>query len=185
MPDRSPQSPRGLRRRTLIGAIASVLAASSAPSAYAHATRQAARQDDECFMHLAIQEALRGDYHFGAVIVKDGLVLASGHNSVRSANDPTAHGEIAAIRNFTATHSAKELQGATLYTSAEPCAMCMGAIVWSGFGRLVYAASIEELSARFGQIQLTSEAVAQASPFARIEITGGVLAGEALMLFQK
>ena len=90
-----------------------------------------------------------------------------------------------AIRNFVGKRPAAELSGTTLYTSGEPCAMCMGAIIWSGIGRVVFAASIEELAKRIGQIMLTSRTVADAAPFADIAIPGGVLSSEALALFQK
>ena len=61
--------------------------------------------------------------------------------------------------------------------------MCMGAILWSGFGRLVFAASVAQLSAKLGQIMLSSADIAARAPFAPISITGGVLAEEALALF--
>jgi tRNA(adenine34) deaminase len=61
--------------------------------------------------------------------------------------------------------------------------MCVGAILWCGIGRLVFAASIEELATKIGQIMLTSRRVADAAPFADIAITGGVLSSEALALF--
>jgi guanine deaminase len=141
--------------------------------------------EDETFMRLALAEAARGDFPFGAVIVRDGKVLASGHNSGIMTNDPTAHGEMVAIHGFLARHPAAELQGTTLYTSGEPCPMCMGAIVWCGIGRVVFAASIAELSTRIGQIMVTSRQIADAAPFATISITGGVLAAEALALFEK
>jgi guanine deaminase len=90
-----------------------------------------------------------------------------------------------AIRRFVAARPAGELKGTTLYTSGEPCPMCMGAILWCGIGRVVFAASIEELATKIGQIMLTSRAVADAAPFATISITGGVLSAEALALFSK
>ena len=134
---------------------------------------------------LAIAEAAKGDFPFGAVIVRDGKVVSTGRNLGVTNNDPTAHGEMVAIRRFVADNPAKDLKGATLYTSGEPCPMCMGAIVWCGIGRVVYAASIEQLEKRIGQIMITSKAVAQAAPFLTVEITGGVLATEALALFDK
>jgi guanine deaminase len=96
---------------------------------------------DEDFMRLAIAEAARADFPFGALIVRDGKVLAAGRNQGKTANDPTAHGEMVAIRRFVAARPADELKGTTLYTSGEPCAMCMGAILWCGIGRVVFAAS--------------------------------------------
>ncbi|MGZ9410769.1 MAG: nucleoside deaminase [Methylocystis sp.] len=156
-----------------------------AAPAHGHAKRAPVLPEDEGFMRLAIAEAAKGDFPFGAVIVRDGKVVATGRNLGVTNNDPTAHGEMVAIRRFVADNPAKDLKGATLYTSGEPCPMCMGAIVWCGLGRVVYAASIEQLEKRIGQIMITSKAVAQAAPFETVEITGGVLATEALALFAK
>src|SRR5262249_39730365 len=94
-------------------------------------------EDDERFMRMAIAEARRRDFPFGAVIVRDGKLLARGRNLGRPTDDPTAHGEMVAIRRALKAHGSKALKGATLYTSGEPCAMCMGAILWCGFARLV------------------------------------------------
>jgi tRNA(adenine34) deaminase len=140
---------------------------------------------DEHFMRIAIAEAARADFPFGTVIVRDGDVLSTGGNLCRTTNDPTAHGEMVAIRRFVAVRPAAELQGTTLYTSGEPCAMCMSAIVWCGIGRVVFAASLDELATKIGQIMLTSRQVADAAPFATVAITGGVLSSEALALFSK
>src|SRR3954447_24752351 len=75
--------------------------------------------------------------------------------------------------------------GATLYTSGEPCAMCMGAVLWCQFGRLVYAASVEQLSTRLHQILISSVELRGKAPFVAISITGGVLADEAMALFPR
>jgi tRNA(Arg) A34 adenosine deaminase TadA len=88
-----------------------------------------------------------------------------------------------AIRRGLAAHGSAALRGSTIYTSGEPCAMCMGAILWSGFGRLVFAASVTQLSTKIDQIMLSSAEVAAKTPFAPISITGGVLADEAMRLF--
>jgi len=93
-------------------------------------------------MRLALEGAALGDSPFGAVIVRDGKVLARGRNLGKRLRDPTAHGEMVAIRNFLAVHGPERLTGATLYTSGESCPMCMGAIVWCGISRVVYGASI-------------------------------------------
>lgn len=175
------------RRRALVTLIGASLAGAgvNAPQADAKGVLVAPLPEDETFMRLALAEAARGDFPFGAVIVRDGKVLAAGHNSGITTNDPTAHGEMVAIRAFLAGHPAAELQGTTLYTSGEPCPMCMSAILWCGIGRVVFAASIEALSTRIGQIMVTSREIADAAPFATISITGGVLAEEALALFRK
>jgi tRNA(adenine34) deaminase len=80
--------------------------------------------------------------------------------------------------------SGRALSGSTLYTTGEPCAMCMGAILWSHIGRLVFAASIGQLAARMNQIMITSAELAAKAPFAPIKITGGVLADDAMRLFR-
>jgi tRNA(adenine34) deaminase len=170
---------------TLLGAGLASVAMSAPGRARADATRMAPIPDDELFMRMALAEASQADFPFGAVIVRDGKVLATGRNLGKLTNDPTAHGEMVAIRRFVAARPADELKGTTLYTSGEPCPMCMGAILWCGFSRVVYAASIEELATKIGQIMLTSRAVADAAPFATIAITGGVLSAEALALFSK
>jgi guanine deaminase len=153
--------------------------------AWAGATPMAPLPGDARFMRIAIAEAARADFPFGAVIVRNGNVLSRGRNLGRTTNDPTAHGEMVAIRRFVAVRPAAELKGTTLYTSGEPCPMCMSAILWCGIGRVVFAASIDELATKLGQIMLTSRQVADAAPFAAIAITSGVLAAEALALFPK
>ncbi len=175
------------RRRTLalLGAGLTGASLGVAGRARAEAARMAPIPGDEHFMRMAIAEAARADFPFGAVIVGDGKVLAAGRNEGKTTNDPTAHGEMVAIRRFVAARPAEELKGTTLYTSGEPCPMCMGAILWCGIGRVVFAASIEELATKIGQIMLTSRTVADAAPFATIAITGGVLSDEALALFSK
>jgi tRNA(adenine34) deaminase len=72
-----------------------------------------------------------------------------------------------------------------MYTTGEPCPMCMGAILWIRFGRLVYAASIAQLATRMNQIMITSEELAAKASFAPIKITGAVLANEVTALFPK
>ncbi len=134
-------------------------------------------------MRIAIAEAAEADFPFGAAIVREGQVIATGRNLGRTNGDPTAHAEMMAIRRVIATRSAAELIGATLYASGEPCPMCMGAIIWCGIGRVVFAASIAELSTKIGQIAVTSRRLADAASFAGIEITGGLLAAEAMALF--
>jgi tRNA(adenine34) deaminase len=136
-------------------------------------------------MREALALAAEADLPFGAVIVKDGMVLARGGNSGKRRGDPTAHGEMVAIHACVAAHGAEALQGATLYTSGEPCPMCMGAILWSRIGRVVYAASIEQLSTKLGQIMVPCAEIAARTPFHAIEITSGVLAEEALKLFER
>lgn len=174
------------RRHLLAGAVGAVVAgAAFAPAnvARARAVAQPATQQDERFMRLALAEAARGDYPFGAVIVRNGTVLMKGRNLGKQLHDPTAHGEMVAIRRFLTRYGPEKLRGTTLYTSGESCPMCMGAIVWCGISRVVYGASIAALATKIGQIMLTDTEIADKTPFADIDITGDVLAAEALALF--
>jgi tRNA(adenine34) deaminase len=167
-------------RRTVVAALACT---GAFPAMMRFAEAAAAEADDERFMRIALEEARRADFPFGAVIVRDGRLIARGRNLGRTKDDPTAHGEMVAIRRGLAAHSSKALRGATLYTTGEPCAMCMGAILWCHFGRLVFAASVEQLATRMDQIMISSAELARKATFAPISITGGVLAGEAMALF--
>lgn len=76
---------------------------------------------------------------FGAVIVKDGVIIAKGVNRVTSNNDPTAHAEVMAIREATSKLGTIELKGCIIYCSCEPCPMCLGAIYWAHLDKLFYA----------------------------------------------
>jgi len=153
------------------------------PAVMRFAAAAPSEPDDERFMRIALEEARRADFPFGAVIVHDGRIIARGRNLGRTKDDPTAHGEMVAIHRGLAAHGSKALRGATLYTTGEPCAMCMGAILWCHFGRLVFAASVDQLATRMDQIMISSAELASKAPFAPISITGGVLADEAMALF--
>ena len=104
---------------------------------------------DEELLTMAVNEALEGirSGHggpFGCVIARDGEVIDRGHNRVLVDNDPTAHGEISAIRNACRTLGTIDLSGCTLYTSSEPCPMCKAAISWAKVGKVVFAATMNE-----------------------------------------
>jgi len=170
------------RRAVVAGLATAAFYAANTPAKSAALTTPVKAEDEE-LMREAIALAAEADFPFGAVIARDGAVLARGLNLGKRRHDPTAHGEIVAIRRFLAEHSPDELKGTTLYTSGEPCPMCMGAIIWCGIGRVVYAASIAELSAHIGQVAISCTEIANKTPFASIEITGGVLADEAIGLF--
>jgi len=78
---------------------------------------------------------------FGAVIVKDGNIVATGVNTVTTTNDPTAHAEVNAIRNACSQLDSFQLDGCTIYSSCEPCPMCLGAIYWARADKLFFAAT--------------------------------------------
>ena len=100
--------------------------------------------DDQKFLTIAAKLSRKGMTNmaggpFGAVIVKDGRVLAEGWNEVTSDFDPTAHGEVNAIRKACKTLNTFTLAGCVMYSSCEPCPMCLGAIYWARLDRLVFA----------------------------------------------
>ena len=81
---------------------------------------------------------------FGSVIVKDGVIVGEGYNTVTSDNDPTRHGEINAIKNTCKNMSTFDLSGCELYTSAYPCPMCLGAIMWAIIKTVYYGATAQD-----------------------------------------
>jgi tRNA(Arg) A34 adenosine deaminase TadA len=106
---------------------------------------------DDKFMQMAIDLSLKnvqaGGGPFGAVIVKDGEVLATGVNRVTLNNDPTAHAEVSAIRAACEKIGDFRLRGCTIYTSCEPCPMCLAAIYWAGISRIYYGNTKEDAAA--------------------------------------
>jgi guanine deaminase len=86
---------------------------------------------------------------FGAVVVKDGKIIAEGFNQVTSSSDPTAHAEVVAIRQACSALGRFSLEGCELYTSCEPCPMCLGAIYWARLDRVYYANDRDD-AARIG-----------------------------------
>ena len=99
--------------------------------------------DAQDFMRRAIElsaeaRAADGDDPFGAVIVRDGRIVGEGRNRVGSDCDPTAHSEIMALRDASRRLGTPDLSGCEIYTSGEPCPMCMAAIWWAGLSRVVY-----------------------------------------------
>lgn len=98
---------------------------------------------------LSCESVRQGGGPFGAVIVKDGKIVARGSNSVTLLNDPTAHAEMTAIRAACSAMKVFRLEGCELYTSCEPCPMCLSAIYWAGI-RKIYFANTREDAKRIG-----------------------------------
>ena len=101
------------------------------------------------FMEIAVNEARKGilDHDggpFGAVVVKNGEVIASGHNCVLSSNDSTCHGEIDAIRKAEAKLGTYDLSDCELYSTGEPCPMCLGAILWANIKKVYYGCRLTD-----------------------------------------
>lgn len=101
------------------------------------------------FMRQAIEEAREGIINghggpFGAVIVKDNEVIAKAHNQVLLTNDPTMHAEIAAIRLASEKLQTYDLKGSVIYTTGEPCPMCLSAILWANIDKIYYGCNIND-----------------------------------------
>ena len=90
-------------------------------------------------IELSIESANKGTGPFGAVIVKDNKIISEGFNMVTSTNDPTSHAEISAIRNACKNINNFSLKGYELYTTCEPCSMCLSAIYWARIDKIYYA----------------------------------------------
>ncbi|SHI31625.1 tRNA(Arg) A34 adenosine deaminase TadA [Mesonia phycicola] len=146
-------------------------------------------EEDKNFMRRAISLAQEGmnanaGGPFGAVVVKNGEIIAEGYNKVTSTNDPTAHAEVTAIRKACENLKTFQLDDCILYTSCEPCPMCLGAIYWARFKKVYYA--LEQTDAAtigfddafiYKEIELQPEN--RSIPFAAI------LREEALPVFQE
>jgi tRNA(adenine34) deaminase len=122
----------------------------------------------------------RGEVPVGAVIVQDGRLLAEGHNLTVTLSDPTAHAEVVTIRLATARQGDWRLEGATLYTTLEPCALCSGAVVLARIPRVVFGASDPKagMAASLGNLLQDSRLNHRA------EVTAGVLAEASARLLQ-
>lgn len=134
--------------------------------------------DDPIHMARALELAraaeAAGEVPVGAVIVRDGVVIAEGRNRPIGACDPTAHAEIEALRAAGRALGTYRLTGTTLYVTLEPCAMCASAMVHARIGRLVFAAT----DPRAGAAGSVFNIVQHPALNHRMECTGGVLAGE-------
>ncbi len=118
--------------------------------------------------------ASRGEVPVGAVLTKDDEILAEGHNLTVTTKDPTAHAEVVVIREAAQKLGDWRLTECTLYVTLEPCAMCAGALVLSRVKRLVFGAS----DPKAGMVESLGNLVQDERLNHRIDVTGGVLAGE-------
>jgi tRNA(adenine34) deaminase len=141
--------------------------------------------DHELYMRRAIELAANvPEYPFGALIVNrdNGEILAEGWN--KSSINPTFHGEIDAINQLVLSNPGIDGNKLVLYTTAEPCPMCQGAILWTGIEMVVFGTSIRSLQKMgWRQIDILAEEVVRRSPSRKCTITGGVLEQECDALF--
>lgn len=138
---------------------------------------------EEKFMRLAIEEAKKGDFPFGAVIVKDDEALAKAHNTA-SEVDPTAHAEINAIREACRELNTTDLDGCTLYATCEPCPMCFTASWWAQISKIVYGAEGDEVPEEDWKIDVSVKYLNEHSGN-KIQIESGFLKDECLKLSEE
>ena len=121
---------------------------------------------------------------FGALIVEtsSGLSLVRGLNTVRRENDPSSHAELRAVRKATRKLKTTSLKGYTLYTTCEPCPMCMANALWAGLDRVVYGATIEDANRHCRQIRVSSRELTERSDMI-CSVAGPVLRDECYALF--
>ena len=121
---------------------------------------------------------------FGAIVVKDGVIIARGTNEVTSGNDPTAHAEVVAIRKACQALNSFQLDGCEIYTSCEPCPMCLGAIYWARPAKLYYANSKEDAAKIQFDDQFIYEEIAKPVGERKL-FTQQIMREEALEAFKK
>ena len=140
--------------------------------------------NDEKWMALAIKQAVKadteGEVPVGAVIVKDGQLIAQAHNLPISTNDATAHAEIQLLRAAGKLQKNYRLIDTTIYVTLEPCAMCLGAMMHARIKRMVYGASDPKTGVCGSHVDLSSESFFNHE----MEISGGVLEKECKELLQ-
>ena len=140
--------------------------------------------DDDDAMQLALDEALAAQAHhdvpIGAVVVRDGVVIARRHNERELSGDPTAHAEVLALRDAAAVVGHWRLLDCTLYVTLEPCVMCAGALVNARIGRVVYGA----VDPKAGAVQSLYEVCADERLNHRPPVTAGVRGDECSRLLK-
>ena len=147
------------------------------------------QNDNSKFMQEAIRLSIANVEEgkggpFGAVVVKEGKIIARGINQVTTNNDPTAHAEVVAIREACKVLNTFQLDGCEIYTSCEPCPMCLGAIYWARPDKLFYANSKEDAANIQFDDQFIYEEIAK--PVAERKLfTRQILRDEALAAFDK
>jgi guanine deaminase len=145
--------------------------------------------DEPSLMRLAILVAREGiasgQSPFGSILVKEDRVVASTHNTVWRDTDPTAHAEVNCLRSAAKVLGTIDLSGCTLYSTCEPCPMCLAAIHWAKVDRVVFGATIDDAaSAGFRELHVPAKVLAEmgGSP---LKVEGGVLNEECASLFEE
>lgn len=127
----------------------------------------------------------RGQAPYGCIITKDNQIVAAAHNQVGLRQDATAHAEMLAIQEAQAILGSTQLTGCTMYTTAEPCPMCAGAVLWSEVDSVVYGVSIQDIVEAGGkQIAMNLQDIVNQSP-RDLQVIGGVMRDELIVLYQR
>jgi len=166
-----------------VGQLVALAVEEGAPVRQMTPSRQKPSHEDLMRRAIALSKQVP-EVPFGAVIVRrlTGDIVAEGWN--RSSENPTLHGEIDAINRCAAAHRLIDWTGLDLYTTAEPCVMCQGAVEWAGINTVYYGTSIPYLTERgWSAIDIRAAEVARRTPFRRTGIVGGILEAECNALF--
>jgi tRNA(adenine34) deaminase len=152
---------------------------------------KSSRIQDEHFMRLAIgasRDALReGNFPYGAALVsRDATIVHVSRNNQVSTGDCTGHAEVVLVREVAQQHGAPALEGATVYASGEPCAMCSGALFWAGVSRVVFAMPTATINAVGGPPFLVSRTQDVLTGASRpVEVDGPLLEAEAVAVLRE
>jgi tRNA(adenine34) deaminase len=142
-------------------------------------------RDDEYFMRLALEEAesafLEGEIPVGAVLVKDGQIIAKSHNAKELNSDPTAHAELIVLRKGAAILKNWRLTDTALYVTKEPCIMCSGAMINARLGKLIFGCNDERYGAVLSRFRLLSDP----SLNHQIPIVSGILTDDCADILKK
>jgi tRNA(adenine34) deaminase len=137
------------------------------------------------FMRAALDEARtaaeRGEVPIGAILVREGKIIARAYNRTLTDNDPTAHAEMVAIRAAAQTIGNHRLNGTSLYVTVEPCAMCAGALIQARVTRLIYGCAEQ----KGGAVRTCFQILDHPAVNHRVEVTSGILAEECVAVMQE
>lgn len=144
--------------------------------------------NDEQIMTIALDLARRavenGNEPFGALLVKNGEIVATTENKIHSHSNPTHHAELLLISEYCMKHHVMDLADITLYTSCEPCFMCSGATVWTSLKRLVYSAGSCDLNRILGEPEVSSSEIVYLNSHHQPEVTKNILNAEGIEILQ-
>ena len=135
-------------------------------------------------MKAAIEIAEKNSTPFGAALAMGDEIFVTAANQTKKLHDPTAHAELLAIRKLASNLNKTELSGFTLYTTCEPCPMCMSAAIWAKIDAVFYGCDIPSISKKMPQIDIRSIDVNQKS-FCNVTIQGGVLENSCMELLEQ